>query len=227
MRKRESGGNIFSNNRKRRLLFGFTPSKIGNKSDLSSYNDHLDKEHPYFKRTVFRRFSTGFTLIEVAVTSSILIFLMATVWSSGAIRASDFSVMISQEKLRLLATRAKSMTVNSVYTSASVTCGYGVRIEQRRAFVFLDEGACGSGNNRQYDSGEEVTGSANSIALTEGIVFLPSTGETAEVVFIPPYSETVINGDSGVSEVDVEVRAPSGMKRRVIINNQGLINMKN
>jgi len=190
MRKRESGGNIFSNNRKRKLL-------------------------------------SGFTLIEVAVTSSILIFLMATVWSSGAIRASDFSVMISQEKLRLLATRAKSMTLNSVYTSASVTCGYGVRIEQRRAFVFLDEGACGSGNNRRYDSGEEVPGSANSIALTEGIVFLPSTGETAEVVFIPPYSETVIIGDSVVSEVDVEVRAPSGMKRRVIINNQGLINMKN
>jgi type II secretory pathway pseudopilin PulG len=170
----------------------------------------------------------GFTLIEVAVTSSILIFLMAAVWSSGALRASDFSVMISQEKLRLLATRAKSMTANSVVgTIASENCGYGVRVEQRRAFVFLDSGACGSGNNKRYDPGEEIPGSANSITLAEGIVFLPSTGENAEVVFIPPYSETVINGNESVEEVDIEVRAPSGMSRRVIINDQGLINMKN
>jgi hypothetical protein len=48
----------------------------------------------------------------------------------------------------------------------SVTCGYGVRKEQRRAFVYLDEGACGSGNNRRYDS-EGGSRLGNSIALTE------------------------------------------------------------
>lgn len=169
----------------------------------------------------------GFTLIEVAVTSAILIFLMSIVWSSGSFRGSDFSVMISQEKLRLLTTRAKSMTINSVFGTANNTCGYGIRVEKGKAFIFLDRGACGSGNNQRYDSGEEVPGSANSMNLTEGISFLPSTGESVEVVFIPPDPRTVINGSDGINEVDIEVRAPSGMTRRVIINKQGLINMKN
>ena len=67
---------IITNNLKTGKASGFTPSKIGNKSDLSSYNDHLDKEHPYFKRTVFRRFSTGFTLMELTVALGIFATVM-------------------------------------------------------------------------------------------------------------------------------------------------------
>jgi type II secretory pathway pseudopilin PulG len=210
----------------KRNLGGFTPSKIENIRLKMEKLFRINKRSFTFNQSV-RRFSTGFTLIEVAVTSAILIFLMSAVWSSGSLRATDFSVMISQEKLRLLTTRAKSMTINSVFGTANNTCGYGIRIEQRKAFIFIDRGACGAGNNRRYDSGEEVPGSANSITLAEGIVFLPSTGENVEVVFIPPDPRTVINGSDGINEVDIEVRAPSGMSRRVIINKQGLINMKN
>ena len=210
----------------KRNLGGFTPSKTENIRLKMEKLFRINKRSFTFNQSV-RRFSTGFTLIEVAVTSAILIFLMSAVWSSGSLRATDFSVMISQEKLRLLTTRAKSMTINSVFGTANNTCGYGIRIEQRKAFIFIDRGACGAGNNRRYDSGEEVPGSANSITLAEGIVFLPSTGENVEVVFIPPDPRTVINGSDGINEVDIEVRAPSGMSRRVIINKQGLINMKN
>jgi hypothetical protein len=46
-----------------------------------------------FFQIIEKRNSFGFHAHEVAFTSSILIFLMATVWSSGAIRASDFSVL--------------------------------------------------------------------------------------------------------------------------------------
>lgn len=211
----------------RRFSTGLTPSKIANKRLIRANSNNSGEGRLNFDKKNSARFSTGFTLIEVAVTSAILIFLMSAVWSSGSLRATDFSVMISQEKLRLLTTRAKSMTINSVFGTANNTCGYGIRIEQRKAFIFIDRGACGAGNNRRYDSGEEVPGSANSITLAEGIVFLPSTGENVEVVFIPPDPRTVINGSDGINEVDIEVRAPSGMSRRVIINKQGLINMKN
>jgi hypothetical protein len=104
-------------------------------------------------------------------------------------------------------------------------------IEQKRAFLFLDKGTCeGSGigaSNQRYDLGEQLSGSFDSISLTEGIIFLPSSGATAQVVFVPPYSLTVINGNRNVTEIEIEARFPSGTSRRVIINNQGLINPAN
>ncbi|MFA4999658.1 MAG: type II secretion system protein [Parcubacteria group bacterium] len=175
-----------------------------------------------------KRFSiSGFTLVEIVVTTAVLIFVMSAVWSAGFLRASDFSVMINQEKLRLLATRAKSMTINSVFGAHTDSCGYGVRVERDKAFIFLDHGICGEGNNRIYDLGEEVTGSINTITLREGITFASSTGETAEVLFIPPDPRVVINGNEAVSEVTFEVRSPTGASKKVIINKQGLINLQN
>ncbi|MFA5053133.1 MAG: type II secretion system protein [Parcubacteria group bacterium] len=168
----------------------------------------------------------GFTLIEIMVTTAILVFLMSAIWSSGSFRGSDFSVMISQEKLRLLMTRAKSMTINSIFGTGVDSCGYGIRIEANRAFIFLDKGTCNGGSNQTYDPGEEVTGSVNSISLTEGLTFIPSTGETAEVVFIPPNPRVVIN-NSETEELTVQVKSPTGLSRKVIINRQGLINLSN
>jgi len=169
----------------------------------------------------------GFTLLEVVITSSILVFLMSIIWSSGSIRNSDFSVMVNQEKLRLLVTRAKSLTVNSVFGADVMTCGYGIRIEERRAFIFLDRGPCGRGNNRRYDPGEEVAGSINQLSSDSAVRFVPSTGASAEVVFIPPDPDVVINGNDSIEELSVQIISSEGMNRRVIINKQGLIDLAN
>jgi len=169
----------------------------------------------------------GFTLLEVVITSAILVFLMSIIWSSGSIRNSDFSVMVNQEKLRLLATRAKSLTVNSVFGADVMTCGYGIRIEERRAFIFLDQGPCGRGNNRRYDPGEEVAGSINYLSSDSAVRFVPSTGASAEVIFIPPDPDVAINGDGAVSELSIQVISSEGRTRRVIINKQGLISLAN
>jgi hypothetical protein len=133
--------------------------------------------------------------------------------------------MVNQEKLRTLMTRAKSLTINSVFGGSDV-CGYGVRIEENQAFIFLDKGACGSGNNRRYDSGERVAGSSNEITLREGIKFTPSTGGSAEVLFIPPDPDVIINANDATQNLYVEVSAPESAPRRVIINKQGLIGLE-
>jgi type II secretory pathway pseudopilin PulG len=172
---------------------------------------------------------TGFTLIEVAVTAAILVFLMSVAWSSNLFRAGDFSLMMTQEKLRLLLTRAKSLTLGGVSGEGTDICGYGVMVEEGRAFIFSDNGTCERGvsdeSNRRYDPGEELSSSLDSIQLSEGIVFLPSSGSTTQVVFVPPYLLTVINGEEGLAETEIEVMSPSGLSRKVMINNQGLINL--
>lgn len=165
--------------------------------------------------------------MEVVVSSAILVFLMSAVWTSSSVRGSDFSVMVNREKLRLLAARAKSLTVNSVFEEGGNTCGYGIRTEERQAFIFLDSGACGSGNNKKYDAGERVAGSANEVILREGVKFEPSSGSVAEVVFIPPNPSVAINGSESTKEISISVIIPNGRSRSVIINNQGLISLKN
>jgi len=168
----------------------------------------------------------GFTLVEVVVVSGILVFLMSTIWLSGSMRESDFTVMINQEKLRLLITRAKSMTLSGVVPAeAGPSCGYGVRIERSGAFIFLDRGRCGENNNQRYDTGEEVLGGVNTITLREGMTFSSSVEEPTDIVFIPPDPRTIINGDNAINEVSVQVALPTGLQRRITVNNQGLIDL--
>jgi hypothetical protein len=154
---------------------------------------------------------------------------MSVVWSSDLFKAGDFSLMMSQEKLRLLVTRAKSLTTNGVFDEGNDICGYGVMIEKNRAFIFADNGVCERGvsgaSNRRYDSGEKLNTSLDSISLAEGLVFLPSSGASAQVVFVPPYLLTVINGSESVGSIEIAIQSPSGLSRKVIINNQGLINL--
>lgn len=165
----------------------------------------------------------GFTLIEVVITSAILTFLMASVWSASSIRNNDFTVMINQEKLRLLITRAKSMTINSVDMAGD--CGYGIRIERNQAFIFLNRGLC-PGNTNQYDPNEEIPGSANIIRPREGVVFITPTGEPAEILFIPPHPLTIINR-SGTERVSIRIVSPANIERSILINRQGLISIHN
>jgi len=184
----------------------------------------------YKKRFFLRKVNNrGFTIIEVVVVSSVLVFLMSSIWLSSSRQESDFIVMINQEKLRLLIMRAKSMTLSGIVPAGGNTCGYGVRIERNRAFIFLDRGQCGINNSRGYDAGEEVLGAANVINLRYGVAFEPSIGgapvDPVNVVFIPPDPQTVINGADTIGEVSVRVALPAGLYRRITINNQGLIDL--
>jgi hypothetical protein len=207
---------------------GFTPSEILPNITLNRFVMILKRTN-FLRRQRLIKFQTGFTLIEVAVTAGILVFLMSVIWSSSLFRAGDFSLMMAQEKLRLLITRAKSLTTNGVSSGGIDNCGYGVMVEQGRAFIFSDNGTCDRGvngaSNRRYDSGEKLNSSMDSVTLSEGLVFLPSSGGTAQVVFVPPYLLTVINGDESSVGIEITVRTPSGLSRKVIINNQGLINL--
>jgi len=169
----------------------------------------------------------GFTLIEVVVVSSILIFLMSSIWLSGSLRESDFVVMINQEKLRLLITRAKSMTLSGIVPSGGDTCGHGVRIERNRAFIFLDKGQCNIGNNQTYDVGEEVLGVVNDLVLRDGVFFQSSLGDITDIVFIPPDPQTIINADDTITEASILIMTSLGFHRGVLINKQGLIELFN
>ena len=174
----------------------------------------------------------GFTLVEVVVVSSVLVFLMSSIWLSAPARESDFIIMINQEKLRLLIMRAKSMTLSGIVPVGGDTCGHGVRIERNRAFIFLDRGRCEDiiiNNSRVYNEGEEVPGAANIINLSRGVTFQPFIGVApvsfVNIVFIPPDPRTVINGVDAINEVSVQIALPTGLHRRITINNQGLVDL--
>ncbi len=195
-----------------------------------SYSPITHKKR-FFSRKANNR---GFTLVEVVVVSSVLAFLMSTIWLSGSLRESDFTVMINQEKLRLLITRAKSMTLSGIVPAGGDTCGYGVRIEQNRAFIFLDRGRCENiiiNNSQVYNEGEKVPGAVNAINLRYGVTFEPSIGGTpvgsVDIVFIPPDPDTMINGSEAISGVSIQINLspPSEIRRRITVNNQGLIDV--
>ena len=77
--------------------------------------------------------------------------------------------------------------------------------------------------------GEEVLGAINIINLSYGVTFEPSirgaSTDSVNIVFIPPDPRTIINGDNAISEVLVRVALPTGLQRRIMINNQGLIDL--
>jgi len=188
---------------------------------LHSYIVHKKR---FFLRKVNNR---GFTLIEVVVVSSVLVFLMSSIWLSGSLRENDFAAMINQEKLRLLITRAKSMTLSGVVPEGVISCGYGVRIERDRAFIFLDRGRCGISNNQIYDAGEEAVGTVNNLILREGVFFESSLGDITNIVFIPPDPQTIINADDAITEVSILIMTSLGFHRGILINKQGLIELFN
>ncbi len=174
--------------------------------------------------------SGGFTLIEITITMAILAIMMGMVAFSDAARNTAFNAIIGQEKTRAIISRAKSLSVNSIFGTSMNACAYGVRIEGSKAFIFMDRGVCGS-NNLRYDLGEQVISANNEIELGAGVMFIdPTTGismNNRDIIFLPPEPILYVDGSVLVNDFQIGISLP-GTNRysRIIINKYGLISVK-
>ncbi|MDD5098833.1 MAG: type II secretion system protein [Candidatus Colwellbacteria bacterium] len=188
---------------------------------------------------LFGNYETGFTLVELLITTSIIILMMGTVIGSGAIRRTQFNLSINQEKVRSLASRAKSLAFNSLVeeTAGNGVCGYGVHIERDQAFIFADKSADCSSSDRIFSLGdEELIGSVNKVTtdggmhfydMSSGIIDLSQFGGAGkiDVLFVPPDPTTYINGNRAGNAV-IGVAFSERDWRKVIIESSGLISVQ-
>lgn len=174
--------------------------------------------------------SGGFTLIEIAITLGILGIMMGMVGFSDTARNKTFNTLIGQEKTRTLISRAKSLSVNSIFGTSMNACAYGVRINDNKIFIFIDKGACGS-NNLRYDPGEELTGSNNEAEIGGGLKFAdPATGTSfinKDIIFLPPEPRIYVDGSLLLNDIQIGLTIPgTGRYSRIIINKYGLISTR-
>ncbi|MDD4930985.1 MAG: hypothetical protein PHG66_02395 [Candidatus Colwellbacteria bacterium] len=163
---------------------------------------------------------------------SIMFIIMGTVANSGADRRMQFNISINQEKLRALISRAKSLSMNSLFQAGSQDCGYGVHLDQNRAIIFIDRGpVC----DHRFNGGEQVLGSSNEVIPKEGIYFADMTSGaavpgtfggdgTADIVFLPPDPTTYVNADSNRDITLGVIASTASMDQvKVIVERSGLI----
>jgi prepilin-type N-terminal cleavage/methylation domain-containing protein len=178
----------------------------------------------------------GFTLIEMLVVLSILSILFSIAANSSSLNRKEYLLSTSQEQLRALLSRAKSLTMNGLFyfesSGAEKICGYGVKIEAagNKANIFqfkTDQNKCPS--KAEEAAGlppEDLKGSFSELYLENGLSF----NDSFRIYFVPPDPATAIyQGKDGEGqfkkEAVIEVGFSSGDKRRIRINQAGLIDL--
>ncbi len=168
----------------------------------------------------------GFTLIEMLITISIISILLSSMVSSSSLGRREFILTSSQQQLRAIISRAKSLSLSTALSTLGTICGYGVRIDKdsKTAFIFRDlkiSANCPGDNIYSAGGSEKLGGSLNEIKLDNSLSFSGNT----DVVFIPPDPTTIINGDPNSLPVEIVIKAGDNNIRKIIINKAGLIDL--
>jgi len=185
----------------------------------------------FFKKRINNSQSklAGFTLVEIIIVMAIVgMFLMIGV-NSNYLKRNQFVLTASQEQLRALVSRAKFLTVNSLFVAQDKICAYGVRIEAEngRAVIFEAhphfDNCPLAGVIKQNTFQKDLSGPFNVLHLEKGAQF----NRSFEIYFLPPDPLTVLyeNGSSK-NEIIIELFIQDiANRRRILINNAGLIDL--
>ncbi|HUY69744.1 MAG TPA: type II secretion system protein [Candidatus Tyrphobacter sp.] len=182
----------------------------------------------------------GFTLIEMIITLAVLGLLISAVGVSAPINRESFLLTTSQEQLRDLITRAKALSVNSVFSSVpgGESCGYGVHIDSVASTAFIFRG-CGADPTffsvyaAANATSTELTGSLNQMAFDRSLKLSfsqagsYSNGSAADIFFLPPDPLVYINGANQAGVAEAITISPVNNTSKIIwgvnVNSVGLI----
>lgn len=169
----------------------------------------------------------GFTLIEIIIVFSIVGVLMTglTLYS----RKSEKLLLLFKEQARIVGAlqKAKSLAMGA-YGQQNAPCGYGVHFNAAPVNTFVIFRDLGQTGQPCSSFADKVLTAGNSSEIVETLALdrflafgaLPA----ADVVFIPPEPETVLDNDLNEEEAIISVVIPATAdSRRVKITNSGQI----
>jgi len=138
------------------------------------------------------KFPSGFTIIEMMVTLSIVTLLTVMVLAYSRQSESLTNLIRDSDRMTFELRRAQNLAMLTLQQSSSISpvCGWGIyinkealpQIPQTQYILFSD--FCNTGNRRQYDSGEEF----ETVNLLKGVEIIETN--IFSVTFVPPEPQT-------------------------------------
>ena len=181
----------------------------------------------------FRRKENGFTLFEILIVMSIIAILSMVLVGYSRQSSRQLALATSQAKLTSLVSRAKFLALQTYFRPPNdipfgkVICGYGVKVEARKIFIFQDiDTTCSANIDSYIYSGDDVelTGELNELNLENSVISIVPDDSFPELdfaIFVPPEPLVKINEDS-LSRASV-VLTDGGTEVRLVITEDGQI----
>lgn len=161
----------------------------------------------------------GFTLVEMLIVVSVLVFLTAFLLSSNKSGQSQIALFREQTKLIGVLNQAKAMTLERT----GGACGFGVYFpaaaegESRRQYLLFQDNPSPTGGcpgDERYSGEIEKISSFTMDARISFTAPLPNTS----IVFIAPYLETNLNGTA-----DIVIQNLDGRRAAIFVTAGGQI----
>lgn len=153
---------------------------------------------------------SGFTLVEMLIVVSVLVFLTVFLLSSNKSGQSQIALFREQTKLIGVLNQAKAMTLERT----GAACGFGVYFpaapdgQSRHQYILFQDNPSplgGCPGDKRYSGENEKISSFTMDARISFIAPLPNTS----IVFSAPYLETNINGTINIIIQNLDGRRAS------------------
>ncbi|OHB20858.1 MAG: hypothetical protein A2939_03890 [Parcubacteria group bacterium RIFCSPLOWO2_01_FULL_48_18] len=172
----------------------------------------------------------GFSLVEMLVTIGIVAMLMAI--TLGVNRTGERQIALFREKSLLVANfnRVKAKSLQT-FLLPSRPCGYGINIDtaNNRYALFRDDPSappdCATADLAYGGTSEDLDehGYPEVYDLPTGVSIQAAGTTLADIVYIPPQPQIIINGDPLITNADVVLETPDGSSITIRVNNAGQI----
>ena len=173
-------------------------------------------------KTIFKKNSQGFTLIEMLVIIFIISLLSVLILANYQGGKKKYALLQANQKLISDLRRAQNMAINGTeiegHCSTVFACfGYGIYLNSGSSYLLFAD----NNNNKIYDSGEGF----ETINLPFPIIIQSTIPSPAYVFFEAPDPITYINQNSGVgvsAKITLQIQG-SALTKTVKFSTAGLI----
>src|SRR3989339_305687 len=133
---------------------------------------------------IYQKKRSGFTLIELIVTTAVIAFLATFVLADYRTAGQRTALRLETQKFIGDVRRVENMALGSLdFNGVTPVGGWGIYLADTHTYyIFVDNDAAGTPGHGSYTAGDLI---AETVLLSEKILF--SAGIGASVVFVPPY----------------------------------------